>query len=145
MHLVQADGTRKASDKGEKSKDGDEKELESIGVKTEGEWLGSDIVSDCGRVDRRLGGSSQESRKSGSLLALKFSQTILIHKSLVLREAALGGFLVVEGRRRSSVDGGVDEDRGDGLVAASADFSQAEILGASSEGWVSLARWRGAL
>jgi hypothetical protein len=77
------------------------------------------------------------------LLALKFSQTIFIDKNLVLCKAGLGGFLVVEGWRRVGVDGGVNENGGVFLVASSRDISKLEVLGGSSEGWVSLALWWG--
>lgn len=101
---------------------------------------------DGGNIGVRFGGSGQESRDSGSLLALKLGKTIFINEfSLLLGKTGLGGFLVVIRRRRGGVDGRVDENGLDGLVTSSRDLSEAEVLGSGSEGRVSLALWWGLL
>ena len=143
QRLVKADGSRQASDKGEETEYRDEKKLEAVTVEAKGEILSNNVATDGGFVRLRLGRPGQESGKGSSLLALKVSQTILIDKYLVLCQASLGGFLVVEGWWRSSVDGGVDEDRSVLLVASSRDVSKPEALGRSSERGVSLACWWG--
>lgn len=51
LHLVQTDGTRKATDKGKKSKDGNEEELEAIRIKTKSKFLDSNIVANRGCID----------------------------------------------------------------------------------------------
>jgi len=143
--LVQADGSRKASNKGEKTEDGDEKKLEAVTVKAEGEFLGNDVATDRGGIGGRFGGSGQEGGQGGSLLALKNSQTIIVGEHLVLCKAGLRSFLVVEVRNRGVVDSRVEEDGLDWFVATSVNLSETEILGASSERGVSLALWRGGL
>lgn len=144
-NLVKADASGKASNEGEKPEHGDKKKLEAVAIKAEGKFLDLDIVTDGALIGLRLGGSSQESGKGGPLLALKFSQTILVNKYLVLCQTGLGGFLVVKRWRRGGVDGGVDEDGSVLLVASSRDASKLEVLGRGGEGRVSLARWRGSL
>ena len=143
QRLVKADGSRQASDKGEKTENGDEKQLETVSVEAKGEFLTNNVATDGSLIHLRLGGPGQESGKGGSLLALKIGQTIFIDKYLVLCQASLGGFLVVEGWWRSSVDGGVEKDGSVFLVASSRDASKLELLGRSSERGVSLARWWG--
>ena len=89
----------------------------------------------------RLGRSSQESRKRGTLTAFQVSQTIIVSEFLGLRAAGLGGFLVVEVWDRGGVEGRVKEDRGWGCGSSSADVSKAERLGLICERRVSLAGW----
>jgi hypothetical protein len=48
--LVKADISRQTSDKSEKSEGGNEKKLETIGIKTKGEFFVHNVVSDCGFV-----------------------------------------------------------------------------------------------
>ena len=57
------------------------------------------------------------------MLALKIGKTIIDKEFLVPGSSALSSLLVIKVRDGGSVDGGVDEDRGDGLVASSRDSS----------------------
>lgn len=116
--------------------------METVGVKSEGKFVGLDITTDGSGVNVGLGGSGQESRDGGTLLALKSGKAVFEDEFLVLDKTGLGGFLVVEGRSRGSVDGRVDENRVVRLVTSSGDASKAEGLCLFSDGRVSLAgRW----
>jgi hypothetical protein len=138
---LKLDRSGQASNKSEKSKNGDEKKLETIRVKSKRKLLDLNFL-DGGFIGVRFGGSGQESRDSGSLLALKLGKTILVNEfGLLLHKAGLGGFLVVERRRGVCVNSGVDKDGLDLFVASSRNLSKFEILGASSERRVSLALW----
>ncbi len=144
MNLIQTDSSRKASDKGEEGEDGDEKKLEAISRKSEGVFRQFNIITRRFGFDSRSGRSSQESRNGSLLLTFENGKTIVVDGFLGLRGlAGLSGFLVVEGRRSSSVDGRVDEDRCDNSVGTSSvDLSELEVLCLFSERRVSLAgRW----
>ena len=134
-----------AADEGEEAKDGDEKKLESVGVKAKDEVIGLDVVTDGGDVLLGLGGASQEHGDGSTLLALKIGEAILVDvlagdaaEGLVLaglgglsEEGGVVGLLLTDG-------GGVDEDGGGGLVAATGDVSEADLLSGFAEGGVSL-------
>lgn len=144
MNLIQTDSSRKASNKGEEGEDGDEKKLEAISVKSEGVFRNLNIITRSFGCDLRSGRSSQESRNGSLLLTFEDGKTIIVDEFLGLGGlAGLGGFLVVEGRRRFGVDGRVDEDRCDNSVGTSSvDLSELEVLCLFSERRVSLAgRW----
>lgn len=142
-NLIQGDGSRKASNKGEKGEGGDEKKLESVGRKSEWVFLKFDIVTRSFGNNLGSGRSSQEGRDGALLLALELSKTIIEDEILGLWGlASLGSFLVVEIRDRSSVDGRVEEDRFDGTSSSSTgdlSASELEVLGLLSERRVSLA------
>ena len=136
------DRSGKASNKSEKTEESDEKKLETITTESEWVFLEFNIVTDGGSVNVGLGRSGQESRQSRSLLSLKHGKTIFVEEFLVLYKTSLGCLLVVEVWDWFRVDGGVNEDGGDDLVASSIDFSEFEVLGFISERGVSLAsRW----
>ena len=144
MNLIQTDSSRKASNKGEEGEEGDEKKLEAISRKSEGVGRQFNIITRSFGYDSRSGRPSQESRNSSLLLTFEDGKTIIVDGFLGLRGlAGLGGFLVVEGRRRIGVDGRVDEDRCDNSVGTSSvDLSELEVLCLFSERRVSLAgRW----
>jgi hypothetical protein len=136
------DGSRKTSNKGEKRKEGDEKELEAISAKSEWVDLQFDIVTGIG-FDLRSGGSGQEGRDGLLLLTFEDSKTVIEDGLLSLRGlAGLGGLLVIKRRRRGGVDGRVDKDRLDDLSGGSSrdlSLSKLEALGLGGERRVSLA------
>ena len=144
-NLIKADASGKASNKGEKTEESDEQKLEAVGVESEGEFVGNDVVTDGGGVDVRLGGSGQESGDGRTLLALKGSKAVFVYKFLGLGKTSLGSFLVVEVGNRGSVDGGVDENGVDLLVTATVEASNTEVLGSLGERGVSLALRRRSL
>jgi hypothetical protein len=86
-----------------------------------------------------LGRSSQETRDSFTLLTFDNSETIIEDENLVLGNTSLGKLLVVKETDRGVVDGGVDEDGVNFLVATSTDASvtDTECLGRRSERRVS--------
>ena len=142
-NLIQGDGSRKASNKGEKGEGGDEKKLESVGRKSEGVFRKFNIVTRSLGDNLGSGRSGQESRDGGLLLALKLSKTIVEDEFLGLWGlAGLGSLLVVEIRDRSSVDGRVEEDRLNVTSSGSTgdlSASKLEVLCLLSERRVSLA------
>lgn len=135
----------KAADEGEEAEDGDEEELESVGVKAEDELINLDVVTDGGDVLLGLGGASQEHGDGRALLALEVGEAVLV--DVLAGDAAEG--LGLAGLGGLSEEGGVvlllltdglgvEEDGGGGLVSAAGDVSELDGLGGVTEGGVSL-------
>ena len=143
--ILKVEVSGKGSDEGEEAEDGDEKELESVGVKAEDEIIGLDVVTDGGDVLLGLGGASQEHGDGRALLALELSEAVLV--DVLAGDAAEG--LGLAGLGGLSEEGGVvlllltdglgvEEDGGGGLVSAAGDVSELDGLGGLAEGGVSL-------
>lgn len=136
-----------ASNKGEKTEDGDEEKLEPVGVKAEDEVVALDVATDGGDVFLGLGGAGKEHGDGGALLALEFGEAVLVDvlsgdAAEGLGLAGLGG-LGVEGGVALDLLGGVGEVGdgevlGRGLVAAAGDISETDLLSSITEGGVSL-------
>lgn len=135
----------KATDEGEEAEDGDEEELESVGVKAEEELINLDVVTDGGDVLLGLGGATQEHGDGRALLALELGEAVLV--DVLAGDAAEG--LGLAGLGGLSEEGGVvlllltdglgvEEDGGGGLVSAAGDVSELDGLGGLTEGGVSL-------
>lgn len=83
--------SRKTSDKGEDSEDGDEKKLEAIGVKSEDKVISLKIVTDGGKISLRLSRSRKESWDLCALVTLNYGKTVLVNVFLVSGEGRLTG------------------------------------------------------
>mmetsp|Transcript_19017 Transcript_19017/g.31547 ORF Transcript_19017/g.31547 Transcript_19017/m.31547 type:complete len:238 (+) Transcript_19017:83-796(+) len=146
-HVVKTDyleleGTRKASNKGEESKDGDEKKLEVVGIKTKGEFFGDNVVTNGGGIGLALGRSGKEGWDGLALLTLEVGETIIDNVVLLGSETG-GGSSSVKGWVTGDLESRVGEISnlellGWTLVSSSRDVGEwLPGLGGGSEAWVS--------
>jgi uncharacterized membrane protein affecting hemolysin expression len=96
--------SRKASNKGEKSENGDEKKLETVRVKSKDKRISLKIVTDGGNISLALSRSSQESRDGATLLTLKNGKSILVKVFLVSGESGLTGLCCLSVEFRVTLD-----------------------------------------
>lgn len=131
--------SRKRSNKGEKTKDRDHEKLEAVSGKSEVVNSLNFNIRDGRWIGLGLGRSSKENGDGGTLLALKISKSIIVSEiSLGLHKSGLGS-LGVESGVTLLLELGVGEIRDDpfadrGLVSASGDTADLEVLGSSPSG-----------
>jgi hypothetical protein len=136
-------GSRKASNKGEKTKDGDEKKLEAVGIKTKGEFVSNNVTTNGGGVNLTLGRSGEEGWDSLTLVALNDGETIINDVGL-LGKTTGGGSSSVKGRVTGDLELWVGQvsrcDLVDWCLVSSSGDSGERLPGLSggSESWVSI-------
>ncbi len=94
----------KASNKSEKSENGDEKKLETVSVKSEDKVIGGDIITDGRNISLGLSRSGKESRKLLTLVTLDNSKPILVNVFFGSRECSYAALSSLSVESRVTLD-----------------------------------------